>query len=386
MIFVRERFNTVAVGNIITTIVAPAVAFSFLPWLKVYAMILGIPLAFFIVTVYYLARGSIGFRFTLDRREIIRLTKVGLALQGMVVVTMAFRIADRTIVASALSLEQLGLYVFAMGFLTYGLSFFEDFARVLQPILWRHAGTAVSIFQGFRDTRRIAVYLALGTGIVIPLAQLGFTLIATLITKEYIDSIPIFNVVSYNLYLAATALVPTLILNSSLVNRQNRALLFYSLGLAVSIGLDVLVVRLGHGVIGIAWVTVAAQGAVTLVLYYLIRNYVFEKKAEFARFAAIIVLPFLVSFPFYFIHSYLSSLGWARRPLPASRWGPRRSSGRRSSPFFTANTSPAPSSGGCSRRCAPSYRGAVSTGAIRGGQTRRRLFPERWRGPRPCRT
>ena len=305
MVFIRERFNMVAMVSIITAVVAPVVVLITLPQLKVYAMVLGPPVAFIISMVYYFAKGGIGFRFTLDRREIVRLTKVGIVLQGLTVVMMAFHMADRTIIASTLSLEQLGLYVFATGFLTYGLSFFDDFARVLQPILWRHAGTAESVYKGFQDTRRIAVYLALGTGIVIPLAQLAFTLIATLLTNKYIDSIPIFDVLSYNLFLMAIAIVPSLILNSSLVNKQNLALIFYAAGLAVSIGLDILVVRLGYGVIGIAWVTIGSQGVVTLVLYYLIKNYVFDQAAEFRKFAAMVVIPLIASLPFSFIHAYL---------------------------------------------------------------------------------
>jgi O-antigen/teichoic acid export membrane protein len=307
MNFIRERFNTVALGNIIMAIVSPAVILVSLHWLKVYALIIG-PLASYIVLViFYLTKGPLGFRFTLDRHEIIRLTKVGIILQGLTVVFLAFRIADRTIIAATLSREQLGLYVFAVGFLTYALSIFEDFSRVLQPVLWRHAGTAESIFTGFKDTRRIAVYLALGTAIVIPLAQLAFVLIAALIAKKYVDSIPIFNVLSYNLYLTAIATIPSLILNSSLVNKQRLALFFYAIGLAISIGLDLLVVRLGYGVIGIAWVTIGTQGLVTLILYYLIKNYVFKTAAEFRKSAIIIVIPFLASLPFYFIHAYLYS-------------------------------------------------------------------------------
>ncbi len=313
MIFIRERFNTVALVNIIIAVVSPAVVLISLRWLKVYAMILGPPVAFGISLIYYWTRGSIGFRFTLDRQEIIRLAKVGIVLQGLAVVIMAFQMADRTIIASMLPREQLGFYVFAISFLMYGFSFFDDFSKVLQPVLWRHAGTAENVFKGFQDTRRIAVYLALGTGIIVPLAQLAFTLIATLITKKYIDSIPIFNVLSYNLYLMAIAIIPSVILNSSLVNKQNIALLFYGIGLAVSIGLDILVVRLGYGVIGIAWVTIGSQALVTFILYYVIKKYVFESMAEFRKFAAIIVIPFLAGLPFYFIHVYL-------RSIPVSMW------------------------------------------------------------------
>jgi hypothetical protein len=185
---------------------------------------------------------------------------------------------------------------------------------VLQPVLWRHAGAVGNVHDGFKDTRRIAVYLALGTAIVVPLAQLVFTLIATLLVKKYIDSIPIFNVLSYNLYLMAIAIIPSLILNSSLVNKQKLPLLFYAIGLAISIGLDIMVVRLGYGVTGIAWVTIGTQGLVTLILYYLIKDYVFATAAEFRKNAIIIVIPFLTCLPFYFIHTYLQSIAislWA---------------------------------------------------------------------------
>jgi O-antigen/teichoic acid export membrane protein len=308
MIFIRERFNTVALVNIIIAVVSPAVVLISLRWLKVYAMILGPPVAYSISLIYYWTRGSIDFHFTLDRREITRLAKVGIVLQGLAVVIVAFQMADRTIIASMLPREQLGLYVFAISFLMYGFSFFDDFSKVLQPVLWRHAGTAENVFKGFQDTRRIAVYLALGTGIIVPLAQLAFTLIATLITKRYIDSIPIFNVLSYNLYLMAIAIIPSVILNSSVVNKQNIALLFYGIGLAVSIGLVILVVRLGYGIIAIAWVTIGSQAMVTLILYYVIKKYIFETMAEFRKFVGIIVIPFLVSLPFHFIHAYLRSI------------------------------------------------------------------------------
>lgn len=305
MNFIRERFNKVAVGTLIVAIASPAVALVSLHWLKVYALIIGPLAAYIVLSIYYLTRGPIGFRFTLDRREIIRLAKIGVVLQGLVIVLMLFRVVDRTVIASALPLEQLGLYVFAMGFLIYALSLFDDFTRVLQPVLWRHAGTAETISKGFKDTRRIAVYLALGTSLIIPLSQLFFTLIATLVTKKYAGSIGIFNVLSYNLYLVATAIMPTLILNSSLVNKQKLTLIFYAVGLALSVGLDIMVVRLGYGVTGIAWVTIGTQGLVTIILYYLIKNYLFDNTAEFRKFAGLMVIPFAACFPFYFLHVYL---------------------------------------------------------------------------------
>jgi O-antigen/teichoic acid export membrane protein len=301
----RQRFNTAAMGNLVITIVSPAVILLTLHWLKVYALIIGPLTAHAVAMAYYFTKGAIGFRFHLNRREIIRLVKIGIVLQGLFIMAWAFRLTDRTIIAAALPLAQLGLYTFAIGFLTQALNLFQDFGMVLQPTLWREASTAESVFQGFKDTRRIAVYLALGTAILIPLAQLIFFLIVTLVTKKYIDSIPIFSVLSYNLFLMAIAIVPTIILNSSLVNKQKIMLGCYAIGLVLNIGFDILAVRLGYGVIGIAWVTIGTQGLVTLFFYYFIKDYLFKTNVEFTRFAAIIILPFLACFPFYFLHNYL---------------------------------------------------------------------------------
>jgi O-antigen/teichoic acid export membrane protein len=313
MNFNRQKFNTVALGSLIISIVSPAVTLATLHWLKVYALIVGPLAAHAAAIVYYFTKGAIGFRFTLDKREIIRLAKIGIVLQGLGIMFWAFRMADRTIIAAALPLAQLGLYTFAIGFLTYALTFFNDFGRVLQPTLWKEAGTAETVRKGFRDTRRIAIYIALGTAIAIPLAQLIFNLVVNLITRKYVDSLPIFNVLSYNLYLMALAIVPGLILNSSLVNKQRLPLIFYSIGLALNIGFDLLVIRLGYGVIGVAWVTIVTQGLVTLILYYLIKNYIYETTGEFIKFGAVIIIPFIGCLPFYFLHGYLDT-------AVASRW------------------------------------------------------------------
>jgi len=183
----------------------------------------------------------------------------------------------------------------------------QDFSSVLQPILWREAGKTESIFEGFRDTKRIAVYLALGTALLIPLAQLVFHLVVNLITTNYIDSIPIFYVLSYNLYLIPVVTIPAKILNSSIVNKQNVTLSFYAIGLVLNIIFDLLVIKLGYGVVGVAWVTICTQGLVTFMLYRFIKGYIFQDMREFLSLMAKIIFPFLVIIPFYFFHNYLTA-------------------------------------------------------------------------------
>jgi hypothetical protein len=53
---------------------------------------------------------------------------------------------------------------------------------------------------------------------------------------------------------------------------------------------------------------------VSFILYRFIRGYIFEGAKEFIRFQARILLPFLLTIPFYFFHNYLSLIApgfWA---------------------------------------------------------------------------
>ena len=306
--FIRERFNIVAKGNLIVAILTPLAILAGVNWLGVYALLIAPLIANVVVWVYYLKKGAINYHFKFDRSETIRLVKVGIVLQALNFMFWAFRLADRTIIAAMLPLEQLGLYVFAMQFILVMLRIPTDFGSVLQPILWREAGKADSIFEGFNDLRRIAVYLALGTAVLIPIGQLGFYLAVSLITTKYVGSIPIFYVLSYNLYLAAMAIIPALILNSSIVNKQKITLYCYSIGLALNIIFDILVVKLGYGVVGVAWVTICTQGLVTFILYRFIKGHIFRDVKEFVRFQVKILFPFLTTISFYFFHNYLNSV------------------------------------------------------------------------------
>lgn len=304
--FIREKFNLIAKGNLIVAILTPLAILAGVNWLGVYALLIAPLIANMVVWAYYLKKGAINYHFKFDRSETVRLIKIGVILQGVGFAGWAFRLTDRTIIASMLPFEQLGFYVYAIGFIMVALRIPTDFGKVLKPILWREAGKTDSILEGFIDTKRIAVYMALVAAILIPISQLLFYLVVTVITTKYINSIPIFYVLSYNLYLASIVIIPSLVLTSSIVNKQKILLYLNSIGLALNVIFDILVIKLGYGVVGVAWVTICTQGLVTFILYRFIKGYIFRDIKEFVRFQARILFPFLITIPFYFFHNYLN--------------------------------------------------------------------------------
>jgi len=306
--FLRQNFNISAKGKFIGAIVAPVVTVATVYWLKVYALLIAPISVALLLGIYYLKWGPIHFRFTFNWKETTRLMKAGVILQAGTLVFWAFRLLDKTIIASSLPLTQLGLYTFAIGLVTMLLSIPADFTNVLQPIIYKELGKAHNVFEGFRDIKRVLVFLALGTAILIPLAQVGFYLIVNLVTTKYTASIPVFNVLSYNIYLSAIVPAASIILTSSVVNKQKISLLVYLIGLALSVVFCLLVVRWGYGILGIAWVMIFAQGLVTLVMYHLSRSYLCRSNMDYIKLQITILVPFLLTIPFFFIHGYLKDI------------------------------------------------------------------------------
>jgi O-antigen/teichoic acid export membrane protein len=266
---VRQRFNNVAIGNLITGITVPLVTLSLIFWLKLYAVLIAPIIGALFVFIYYKRKAGIDAHFEFDRSELARLIKIGLPLALLTLIYWGYRMADRTMVAGFLPLREMGLYTFAIGMVTIALTFFADFGSVLQPVLWSSLGQARSHIERFKPLCRIAVYLSIAAAASIGICQIGFYLLVHLLTTNYIDSISVFNVLAFNIFLMGITMVPNLVLNSSVVNKQTLSTKIWSIGLVLNIILDYVVIVNGFGIVGVSWVTVGTQGLVTLILLYL---------------------------------------------------------------------------------------------------------------------
>lgn len=303
--FIRQNFTLVAKGNLITSISSVIIISVLIYWMRIYAVLIAPIIVSLILGVYYWKKGDIGYRFEFDWSEIKRMAKVGIVLALGTLAFWGYKMADRTIIAAKLPLRELGLYAYAMSFIMLGWNLFADFGRVLQPIMYENSGKVKNVTDAFSDAKRIAVYLALATAVAISLSQVCFYLLVNLITTKYLNSVPIFYVLSCNLYLASIVIIPGIILNSKVVNKQALFAFIYGVGLGLNIIFDLFAIHLGYGIIGVAWVTVSTQGFVTFLLYFLVKRYLFTKIKKFIPFIASIVFPFSVSILFTLFHNFL---------------------------------------------------------------------------------
>jgi len=304
--YARQRFNKVVIGNLIAGIATPVLTMALIFWLKIYAVLTVPIISALLAFVYYIRKADIDYHFELNRRETIGLMKIGIPLVLLTFVYWACRIADKTMIAAYLPLRDLGIYSFAVTFIMFGISLFSDFGNVLQPVLWTSLGKVEGLIEGVKPMRRITVYISVVSAMSIGIFQFGFFLLAHFITTNYLPSIPVFNVLAFNIFLMSIAMVPSLILNSSAVNKQTLNTVIWSIGLVLNILLYYLVIIMGLGIVGVAWVAIGVQAAVTLILFLIVRQYLLPDRKELPLLGKI-YLPFIVSLLLYLVSVFLKN-------------------------------------------------------------------------------
>lgn len=304
---IRQRFNEVATGYLIRGITVPLVTVALIYWLRLYAVLIAPIVAQVLIFFYYIKKAGIDARFEVDWKETVKLIKIGLPLSLLGIVYWGYRIADRTMIAGFLSLHEMGLYTYAIGMVTFAILFFEEFGKVLQPILWTNLGRAKNHIDGFSPVYRMAVYMSLVTSLSICIIQPGFFLLVNVVTTKYIDSIPVFNVLSFNIFFMTMAVFPNIVLNSSVVNKQVTNTKIWFIGLLMNVFFNYVAIKMGYGITGVSFVTIIIQGFVLLWLFSAIRNYLFTGLKEFFGFMRRILFPPLVSFIIYLLTIHFRS-------------------------------------------------------------------------------
>jgi len=305
--FIKQNFTVVAKGRLISSILSPIIIIISIYWLGIYSVLIAPLVCTLFVGIYYFKKAPIGYSFQFEWAETVRLIKVGFIFSLSGIIFYVYRMADRTIIASFLPLHDLGIFTFAMMFVMFGMNFLADFGRVLEPILWEHSGKVKNPKDSFNNTKRMAIYMALVTAIIIPLVQVGYNLTVKLIIPKYIESISLFFILSNMLYLTSMATVPNIILNSVVVNKQVFVTSINAIGTGINIILDLFIIYVGYGIEAIALVTVVSQGVATFVLYFIARKYIIKQRDKFTLFLRQIILPFIISVIFSVFHGFFYS-------------------------------------------------------------------------------
>ncbi|MBN2012319.1 oligosaccharide flippase family protein [candidate division KSB1 bacterium] len=300
----KLQFKLLTKVKFVERVVAPVLSIVLVFYFKIYVLVLVPVLVQFIGLLVFIKNIRLDFKPTFNWQEFIRLTKVGIPLVLMGFLYKAFiGIADKTIIVRYLDIVQLGLFLYAYSYVNILTDLFRDFGRVLAPVLWRNASDAADDIAAFGDTFRFSVYFAILSAVIGLVAQMFFILLVSTVTVKFKAAVPIFLILSFGIYFEALQIFPEYILSSKRLNKQNYIIRVWGFYLALNVILDIALIILGYGIIGVAIATTITQGGATFTMYFVAHRHFIPEGKSLAGLIKLLFLPFAVLIAITLVHA-----------------------------------------------------------------------------------
>jgi O-antigen/teichoic acid export membrane protein len=201
-------------------------------------------------------------------RESLHLIAIGFPMFMYGLSGFLLRSLDRVIILRFLGTEPLGLYALAVTAVTFLLTLPDAVGYVLYPQLVRRFREAGDDPAAIRDqVERVVRFLAVGTPALCAVAYLGANDVIEWLLPRFREGVPALRILCFSAAGLALANLASIVLMT--LGRQ-RILIPAALGVtAIGVFLDLLAIRLGYGIRGVAWatfITFALNSAVLTML------------------------------------------------------------------------------------------------------------------------
>ena len=290
----HHRFNLVSKGVTLLSFISTAFIIILIFTLpnKLAGALIGFALGYLFVNVYWFVKGKYRFPFRLSLEALRKAFGLGIPLILIGVLNMAFISIDRWVIVANLGITALGYYSIG-GMATNLLSLVPgSIASVLFP-RWIES---YSLSQDSRSLKNLFIFplqaVSVITLFLVVGAVLSLTLLIQLFVPKYLPSLPIIVIlIPGAFFLSLVSFAGTFIIS---VNRQKWQIVFFILGSILSLFIDIILLRRGYGIIGVAYGTFIGYlfvGICTLVLAIYLAT---RQKIEIARVLAKILIPYLI--------------------------------------------------------------------------------------------
>lgn len=297
----RDRFDVVARLSFLRAIVGPALLLGLVISIGTAGLFMA-PLASDLVmgVVYLLVRPSVQLRPLFDLARARALLRVGFPLGAAGVVYWAYRLAGSTSLAVAASSATLGIYVFANAPITIATRAINGIQAVLIPAVWGQLAND-GVNPGFMaQAERMTLAIAVIAGGTAGLAQAVFGPVVFAFLPGFSPAVRVFDILALTIFLLPVATIPSLVLDSSRVNRQSRQLGIWIVALVINYVANGAALTLGLGSVGLAVNDVWVQLLAVVFLFELSSQHIWGKARRrrlmlYAKLAAVFFVVLVIT-------------------------------------------------------------------------------------------
>lgn len=252
-----KRFSIIAITYGLFPMMCVILTMILVPKWNIYGIytvaILG-PLA---MSLFFAFKTRYRPKIRFQTKEVFRLIKIGLPLMSLLLFPFILFVIDRMLIFKFLGITALGYYALSLLICKFLLYLPEVVGRVVEPRLFHKYGEREKVSDLrkylFVPAEAMSVFLPLLIGIVYFVSSF----VIRHFIPQYIPSLaPLFILLFGKFFLLFS---PTTVSFLTALNKQHRMLHFYLIAIALSALLDIAVLVLGFGLVGVASATAAVS-------------------------------------------------------------------------------------------------------------------------------
>ncbi len=279
-----NRFKVLSVGvgglSILSTFFVLTLAYFFPD--RLIGALIGLAVAYFLVVLYWFWTGRYGYGFQVKINAVRVSFAAGAPLLILGVLDSLFLSIDRLVIVAKLDVTVLGYYALAIMASSLIGIVPGSIASVIYPKMLERfgkEGSAVALRSlMIGPGRAIAVVMTL----IIGGAVLVLPLFVRVFVPKYLPSVPLFNILIPAAFFYTTASIPGSFIIA--VNKQKMLILIQVVAICLAFLFDILAIKMGLGVVGIAWSTAAAYAVYGISYVAIAVYYVFDLRSDRVNF------------------------------------------------------------------------------------------------------
>jgi O-antigen/teichoic acid export membrane protein len=274
----RFRLVSLGVGGLSILSTTFVLIFAYLSSNPLYGALVGVALAYGSIILFWVFTGRYRYIFQIKTKIVKQCFRVGSPLLVLGFLNSIFISVDRWVIASNLEAKMLGYYAIAIMASSLIGIIPGSIASVLYPKMLERFGATgkesdlLSLVVGPERAITAAMSIVIGGAVIV------LPFIVEMFMPKYLPSMPLLDILIPSAFFITTALIP----GSFMVTINKQIILIYILIFSIFLALifDMFVVKMGWGIIGIAWSTATVYAVYGISCTYSAARYVFKRGAD----------------------------------------------------------------------------------------------------------
>ncbi|MFH1411702.1 MAG: oligosaccharide flippase family protein [Candidatus Omnitrophota bacterium] len=278
---IKKEFRFISLMNIVQPLIALILILAMVFRWKIYAVFIADLVAVAAVQILYFRNAGIMPELRIHLSEFRKTFRYALPFFIAGICFYLFRFTDRTVIASFLTLRELGLYTFAIGIAENTRMLSVAIDEVFSPFMVEKISKADNL-RSLSGEITSYTYTLLFITTAVSLLSVFFCPFIKLILPKYADALLVLKILLINIIPRTFILYQILLLSSPRVNRQNHINIAMTVSGIINVVLSIFLIKRGYGITGVVAATFLSQ--ILMAAFYLITSgkyYLAGKKTVF---------------------------------------------------------------------------------------------------------